>query len=124
MTGTCHNIHYMLLETGAYPTHNLLSFDYFELSLQKYVGWFGIFDLIGRNLGCQKITTSLGLKFLEDVKLIIAFLLNKHQQFLLSEGLCVLLPGGKSVEIPTLKRYANQYFFMQTERNVTFIASK
>ena len=60
MTGTCHNIHYMLLETGAYPTHNLLSFDYFELSLQKYAGWFGIFDLIGRNLVCQIIITPLG----------------------------------------------------------------
>ena len=42
----CHDIRYTLLETGAYPTRNLLSFDCFELSLQKYVGWFGIFDLL------------------------------------------------------------------------------
>ena len=73
MTGMCHNLHYMLLETGAYPTQNLLSFDYFELSLQKYVGWLGIFDLIARNLGCQIIITPLRLKFLGDVNLIIAF---------------------------------------------------
>ena len=118
MTGMCHNLHYTLLETGAYPTHNLLSFDYFELSLQKYVGWFGYFDLIGRNLGCPRAEVFRRCKINHRLSL------NKHQQFLLSEGLCVLLCGGKSVEIPTLKRYANQYFFMQTERNVTFIASK
>ena len=104
----------MLLETGAYPTHNLLSFDYFELSLHKYVGWFGNFDLIGRNLGCPRA------EVFRRCKINHRFLLNKLQQFLLSGGLCEFLCGGKSVENTYIKAICKSVFLYADEKKRDF----